>query len=72
MKYEYETYQSERQAKRGDDLIEQLFVDCPRLARAHGRQVSPDQVGTTIPLEIISDLLCPAAGCSHRSARFGY
>jgi uncharacterized damage-inducible protein DinB len=35
---------SERQAKRGDDLIEQLLVYCPRLARAHGSHVSTDQV----------------------------
>ena len=47
------------QAERGHDLVKKLFVHRSRLIRAQGIHVSADQVGTTVPLEIVSDLLCP-------------
>ena len=45
--------------KSSNDLVEKLLANCSRLARAHGSHVSTDQVGTTVPLKVISDLLCP-------------
>ena len=43
----------------GNDLAEKFFVDCSRLIGACGIHISPDQVGTTVCLQVISDFLGP-------------
>ncbi len=48
-----------RDVKSGNDLVEKLLANRPRLARAHGGKVATNQVCATVRLKVIPALFCP-------------
>ena len=82
-----DTFDSWIHLEGSNDLVEKLLAHCSWLARVRRSHISSDQVGTTVRLQVISDLLCPrrefprlrvfiglcglAAKCRIRQARVG-
>ena len=54
-----DTFDSWIHLEGSNDLVEKLLAHCSWLARVRRSHISSDQVGTTVRLQVISDLLCP-------------